>query len=144
MPLVPRRGLLAIASVVEIALSATTRPLSAKHLAERYQLAPRHLEPILQNLVHVGILKGVRGPRGGYEMGRAPEDIRLDEVLEAALGPGGDGHLPFRDSPLIAAVVMPALAGAESALSRTLAGITVEALMSHARENGVSPDPKAA
>ena len=140
MPLVPRRGLLAIASVVEIAFGAANRPLSAKVLAERYRLAPRHLEPILQNLVHVGILKGVRGPRGGYELGREPADIRLDEVLEAALGPGADAPVPFKESPLIAAVVMPALAGAESALSRTLAGITVEMLLERAKDSGIIKD----
>jgi Rrf2 family protein len=140
MPLVPRRGLLAIASVVDIAFGSTSRPLSAKVLAERYRLAPRHLEPILQNLVHVGILKGVRGPRGGYEMGRSPADIRLNEVLEAALGPGVDVQIPFRESPLIAAVVMPALAGAESALSHTLAGITVEMLVERARDSGLVED----
>ncbi len=33
------------------------------------QLPPRHLEPVLQALVHAGILKGVRGPRGGYRAG---------------------------------------------------------------------------
>jgi len=138
MPLVPRRGLLAIASVVEIAVGATSRPLSAKVLAERYRLAPRHLEPILQNLVHVGILKGVRGPRGGYEMGRAPSDIRLNEVLDAALGPGPDAPVPFKESPLIASIVMPALSGAEAALSRTLAGITVEDLVARATDSGIA------
>ena len=30
-------------------------------------LPPRHLEPVLQALVRHGILKGIRGPRGGYE-----------------------------------------------------------------------------
>jgi Rrf2 family protein len=140
MPLVPRRGLLAIASVVEIAIGATNRPLSAKVLAERYRLAPRHLEPILQNLVHVGILKGVRGPRGGYEMGRTPADIRLNEVLDAALGPGADAPVPFKESALIASIVMPALADAEAALSRTLAGVTVEDLVTHAKNSGIAKE----
>ena len=41
----------------------------AKALAERHKLPPRHLEPVLQALVHAGVLKGVRGPRGGYRAG---------------------------------------------------------------------------
>jgi hypothetical protein len=69
-------------------------------------------------------------------MGRAPADITLNEVLDAALGPGAEAPLPFKESPLIASVVMPALAGAESALSRTLAGITVEMLVARAKDGG--------
>ncbi len=118
----------------------SNRPLSAKVLAERYRLAPRHLEPILQNLVHVGILTGVRGPRGGYELGRATTDITLNEMLDAALGPGTEAPVPFKESPLIASVVMPALSDAESALSRTLAGITVEMLVAHAKDSGIVKD----
>ena len=44
--------------------------MAAKELATRHRLSPRYLEPVLQALVHHGILKGVRGPRGGYELAR--------------------------------------------------------------------------
>jgi DNA-binding IscR family transcriptional regulator len=65
MPLLPRKGVLAIAAVIDVALQAHARPISAKALALRHGLPPRHLEPVLQALVRDGILKGVRGPRGG-------------------------------------------------------------------------------
>ncbi|NBQ40628.1 MAG: transcriptional regulator, partial [Alphaproteobacteria bacterium] len=68
MNLLSRRSLLAIAAVVDIAIHARPDPVAAKHLAERHQLPPRHLETILQALVRAGILKGVRGPKGGYEL----------------------------------------------------------------------------
>ena len=62
MPLLPRKGVLAIAAVIDIALHARGRPVAAKALASRHRLPPRHLEPVLQALVRHGILKGVRGP----------------------------------------------------------------------------------
>ncbi len=70
MILLSRRSLLAIAAVVDIALHARPSPVAAKHLAARHNLPPRHLETMLQALVRAGILKGVRGPRGGYEIAR--------------------------------------------------------------------------
>src|ERR1700724_2426888 len=70
MPFLPRKGILAIAAVVDIALNDRERPVSAKTLAVRHGLPPRHLEPVLQALVRDGILKGTRGPRGGYALAR--------------------------------------------------------------------------
>ena len=60
------------------------RPVSAKELAARHTLPPRHLEPVLQALVREGILKGVRGPRGGYELGREQRRITAEDILRAA------------------------------------------------------------
>ena len=84
MPLMPRKGILAIAAVIDIALHARGRPIAAKALATRQRLPPRHLEPVLQALVRHGILKGVRGPRGGYQLARERRRITADEILRAA------------------------------------------------------------
>jgi Rrf2 family protein len=72
MNLLSRRSVLAIAAVVDVALHSRSAPVAAKVLAERHKLPHRHLETLLQGLVHAKILKGVRGPRGGYELARAP------------------------------------------------------------------------
>src|SRR6266853_5066801 len=87
MSLLPRKGLLAIAAVVDVALNARERPVSARKLAARHNLPPRHLEPVLQALVHEGIFHGVRGPRGGYALARERKRISVADVLRAA---GGD------------------------------------------------------
>src|SRR5215210_2085657 len=84
MPLLPHKGILAIAAVTDIALHARGRPVAAKALATRHRLPPRHLEPVLQALVREGILKGVRGPRGGYELAREQRRITADDILRAA------------------------------------------------------------
>ena len=70
MNLLSRRSVLAIAAVVDVALHSRSAPVAAKALAARHKLPPRHLETLLQGLVHAKILKGVRGPRGGYELAR--------------------------------------------------------------------------
>jgi Rrf2 family iron-sulfur cluster assembly transcriptional regulator len=127
MPLLPRKGILAIAAVIDIALHARGRPVAAKALAARHRLPPRHLEPVLQALVREGILKGVRGPRGGYELARESRRITADDILRAA-GTVEDEEAPVTGSSLISDVVAPALAQAEHAFSAALARISVEDL----------------
>jgi Rrf2 family transcriptional regulator, iron-sulfur cluster assembly transcription factor len=61
MTMLPRKGLLAIAVVVDVASHTDGRPIAAKTLAMRHGLPPRHLELVLQSLVRGGILKGIRG-----------------------------------------------------------------------------------
>ena len=83
MPLVSRKGILAIAAVIDVAVNARARPVSAKALAARHKLPPRHLEPVLQALVRDGIVRGVRGPHGGYELARAHRSISVEDILRA-------------------------------------------------------------
>src|SRR5207237_6895609 len=99
--LLPRKGALAIAAVIDIALNARGRPVAAKALATRHRLPPRHLEPVLQALVRHGILKGTRGPRGGYELGRERRHISADDILRAG-GAGGEyGELALSGSAVL-------------------------------------------
>ncbi|MDQ6703384.1 MAG: Rrf2 family transcriptional regulator, partial [Pseudomonadota bacterium] len=51
MILLSRRGHLALAAVVDIAIHARPLPIAAKALAVRLELPPRHLEGLLQSLV---------------------------------------------------------------------------------------------
>jgi Rrf2 family protein len=132
MPLLPRKGVLAIAAVIDIALHANGRPVAAKSLALRHDLPPRHLEPVLQALVRQGILKGVRGPRGGYELARKQDRISADDILRAAGTADEIGEPPVSQSSLLTDVVMPALAQAEQAFSVALGDISIEQLTRNA------------
>jgi DNA-binding IscR family transcriptional regulator len=58
--------------------------LGPKTLAARHKLPPRHLETLLQDLVHAKILKGVHGRRGGYELARERRRIRVGEIVRIA------------------------------------------------------------
>jgi Rrf2 family protein len=138
MPLLPRKGILAIAAVIDIALNARGRPVAAKALATRHSLPPRHLEPVLQALVRHGILKGIRGPRGGYELARERRRITADDILRAAGTADELNEISLVDSALLNKVVMPALAQAEHAFSNALSRINVEDL-AHSAEGQRKP-----
>src|ERR1700754_5229085 len=85
MNLLSRRSRLAVAAVVDVALHARPQPVAAKALAGRHNLPPRHLETLLQALVKANILKGVRGPRGGYELARERRRISAGEIVRIAM-----------------------------------------------------------
>src|SRR5690606_27662506 len=111
------------------------RPVSAKALASRHGLPPRHLEPVLQALVHEGILRGVRGPRGGYELGRNTDSITANEILRAAGTVDDATTTRVPASPLVGDVVLPALAKAEVAFAAALSTIHLDELIRRAEKS---------
>jgi Rrf2 family transcriptional regulator, iron-sulfur cluster assembly transcription factor len=142
MILLSRRSLLSIAAVVDIALHARPAPVAAKMLAQRHNLPPRHLETVLQALVRQGILKGVRGPRGGYELARERRKITAGEIVRAAMSvTGEDGLPPMPESRLVDAVVGPVVKDAGEAFLSTLDALTVEDLCRRADENAAFGQP---
>ncbi len=123
--LVSRKGILAIAAVLDVAVNAGKRPVSSKAIATRHKLPPRHLEPVLQALVRDGILKGIRGPHGGYRLGREERRISAGDILRAAGSTEEPGEPPLPGSQLVNKVVQPALADAERSFSAALGRITL-------------------
>src|SRR6478752_9120055 len=117
MSLVSRKGALAITAVIDVAINARARPVSAKVLAARHRLPPRHLESVLQALVRDGILKGIRGPHGGYALGRERDRITADDILRAAVTAEEIEEPPLPGSPLLNDVVRPALEETERTFS---------------------------
>lgn len=130
------KSLLAIAAVVDVALYARGQPVAAKALAERHGLPPRHLEPVLQALVHAGILKGVRGPRGGYELARERRRISVAEIVRIAEATGEEGRQAV--PPLVAKVIAPAVAEAEASFETALSAITIDRLCQSAEKSGLA------
>lgn len=76
-----RKTLLAIEAVVDIALHARPDPVQSRDLMTRQGVPQRYLEQVMQQLVHVGILRGVRGPKGGYTLGRERRRITVGEIV---------------------------------------------------------------
>ena len=139
MNLLSRRSLFAIAAVVDIALHARPVPVTAKALAARHNLPPRHLETVLQALVRTGILKGLRGPRGGYELARERRRVSVGDIVRAVQS-GDERDDDEQSGParsrLVADVVAPAVAAAGEVFLRELDEISVEDLCQRANLGG--------
>ncbi len=138
MILLSRRSQLAIAAVVDVALHARPSPVAAKALAARHHLPPRHLETLLQALVKAGILKGVRGPRGGYELARERRRITAGEIVRAAMAEGiEEAVAPTPESRLVEDIIQPLVERAGQRFLAELDALSVDDLCRQASEQAV-------
>jgi Rrf2 family transcriptional regulator, iron-sulfur cluster assembly transcription factor len=144
MNLLSRRSLLAIAAVVDIALHSRPSPVAAKALASRHKLPPRHLETLLQGLVHAKILKGVRGPRGGYELARERRRISVGEIVRTSvsLSTADPDDIGSR-SVLLERVIEPSIRKAGESFLTNLDAISVEQLCEDADKAQILEEEKA-
>jgi len=68
-------------AVLFIALNSGADPVSSKQICSYQGVLSRHLEPVLQILVKEGILKGTKGPRGGYTLAREKRKVSVGEIF---------------------------------------------------------------
>ena len=131
------RAMLAITILLDIAFhGGRTATVSAADLAERLGLARRGMEPLLQTLSRAGLLESVRGPRGGYRLGRPRRDIPLADIVAVASGEdteATEGPL----GPLQNKVVEPLWDRLETSAQGVLSGLTLDDLVRQASTAGL-------
>lgn len=132
-----RKTLLALEAVIDIAYNARPEPVQAREITARQGVPQRYLEQVMQQLVRAGILKGVRGPRGGYRLARERRRISIGEVVRIATSFDSDGEDFSGGSEIGRRVVMPIIASLQEEVMQKLDQITIEDLCTKARENGL-------
>ena len=80
-----KKFLHAIEAVLDISIYSSHSPTRASEITKRQGIPSRYLEKILQELVRHAILKGTRGPNGGYTLGREKRNIFLIDIYNAIL-----------------------------------------------------------
>ena len=81
------KGKYALEVVADLALHSDAKhPESLKNIALRRNLSEKYLERIMKMLKDSGIVRSVRGARGGYCLGRPPETLTAYEILKASEG----------------------------------------------------------
>jgi Rrf2 family protein len=63
------------------------RTCSVSEIATRERIPRQFLEKIVQELIHGGLVRSRRGPRGGYTLARSAEQMTFRDVIEAVEGP---------------------------------------------------------
>jgi Rrf2 family protein len=69
---------------VHLARHGAGRPQPAREIAEREGLPPDYVEQILLKLRRAGLVKSMRGAKGGYLLSRTPDRLTVRDVIEAA------------------------------------------------------------
>jgi Rrf2 family protein len=92
----------------------------------------------MQQLVRAGVLKGVRGPRGGYRLAKERRRITVGEVVRVAESlDDGETETVTPRSDLGTRIVTPLIASLQDEVMARLDAITIEDLCARAREAGV-------
>ncbi|MBN1509238.1 MAG: Rrf2 family transcriptional regulator [Sedimentisphaerales bacterium] len=76
-----------IRAIIELAQYEGSRPLQLKAIAERQDISIKYLEQLMGLLRSAGLVRSVRGSKGGYILGRPVDQITLGEVFRCLEGP---------------------------------------------------------
>jgi len=74
-------------AILELAVEYGNGPLQIKTIAEREDISNKYLEQLVAMLKASGLVRSIRGPKGGYELTRPPGDVKLSEVFTTLEGP---------------------------------------------------------
>ena len=77
------KGRYAVTAMLDVALHAQTGPVSLADISNRQAISLSYLEQLFARLRKEKLVNSVRGPGGGYQLGKAPEEIAIGEVIRA-------------------------------------------------------------
>jgi Rrf2 family protein len=85
--------------LLDLALHHADEPVALKDIAERQQISLSYLEHLVAPLISGGIVRSVKGPKGGLSLAKAPGEIKLSEIIQ--LLEGSTAPVECVDNPAI-------------------------------------------
>jgi Rrf2 family protein len=136
-----------VRALFDMAYHAGTLPAQIKDISRRQNISPRYLEQIFQDLKKAGLIKSRRGPQGGYQLARKPQEISVKDIIHATEGEmalvncvkqanGVGGKCEF-DNQCITQLVW---AEASRTLNEYLGTVTLKDLCDRGREMGLEKE----
>ena len=77
------KGRYAVTAMLDVALHAATGPVPLADISERQDISLSYLEQLFSKLRKHGLVTSVRGPGGGYRLGRCSAQISIVDVIGA-------------------------------------------------------------
>ncbi|MEP7061455.1 MAG: Fe-S cluster assembly transcription factor [Betaproteobacteria bacterium] len=77
------KGRFAVTAMLDVALYAADAPVTLAAIAERQRISLSYLEQLFGKLRRNGLVDSVRGPGGGYQLARAPQDMTVADIIRA-------------------------------------------------------------
>ena len=82
-----QRSRYALRSLLFLVEEGGGAPVQLARIAETQNIPPKYLELIMLDLKKAGLVRSLRGPRGGYQLTRAAEEISFGEIVRSLEGP---------------------------------------------------------
>ncbi len=80
------RGKYGARALLDIALHYDGNPVLLKDIARRQDISAQYLEQLMSPLIKAGLVRSIRGARGGVTLAKPPEEIKLSQVIQIMEG----------------------------------------------------------
>jgi Rrf2 family iron-sulfur cluster assembly transcriptional regulator len=77
------KGRFAVTAMMELALREQRGPLTLADISATQNISISYLEQLFAKLRQSGLVKGMRGPGGGYTLARSANDISVADIVLA-------------------------------------------------------------
>ncbi|RYA22671.1 Rrf2 family transcriptional regulator [Malaciobacter halophilus] len=81
MPLISTKGVYGLMAMHELSKHKKDTPMQIKEISKNAQIPQNYLEQLLGKLRRAGLVKSIRGAKGGYILTQKPEEINIGEIL---------------------------------------------------------------
>jgi Rrf2 family iron-sulfur cluster assembly transcriptional regulator len=127
------KGRYAVTAMLDLAYHGAEKPVALTDIASRQDISLSYLEQLFAKLRRAGLVVGVRGPGGGYQLSRPAAQINIAEIIAAvdesvdSTRCGGKGNCQ-NNQPCLTHELW---AGLSAQIRAYLAGISLADLLSH-------------
>jgi Rrf2 family iron-sulfur cluster assembly transcriptional regulator len=77
------KGRYAVTAMLDVAIHAVSGPVPLADISERQGISLSYLEQLFSRLRKDGLVNSIRGPGGGYRLGRCSAQIAVADVIHA-------------------------------------------------------------
>ncbi len=81
------KGRYAVTAMMDLAIHDGQGPVTLADISACQGISLSYLEQIFARLRRKGLIRGTRGPRGGYRLARPPEEITIADIISAVNEP---------------------------------------------------------
>jgi len=80
------RGRYGLRAMFDLAMNQSQGPIPLNEIASRQNISEAYLEQLFANMRKAGLVKSVRGARGGYLLATTPDKISVGQILRTLEG----------------------------------------------------------
>ena len=127
-------------AILELALNHGRGPLQLKIIASNQDISLKYLEQLMATLKSGGLVRSLRGSKGGYILAKAANQIKLSDVFSALEGPSAisvecldDNGYCLRAADCVTRQVWVQV---QEAVMGVLESLTLQDLVDRAKEKG--------
>ena len=81
------KGRYGVRLMIDLALHSDEGPVLLRDIARRQGISEKYLWNLINPLKTVGLVRSIRGARGGYRLGKKPAEITLKDIMRVMEGP---------------------------------------------------------